>query len=191
MRTYIKTAKTGQKIEVIDNRICLDEKTEAWFISTIHKEQLEQANKLLPGAYYRAGPRVLLTKEQGEKAKTAIEAYKAQEENKLKENVPGLDELRAAIEDAERYQAEFELMMEDEQNDGVNPPKPVKTNIGELTKKYPRAALYIKADSYSCAAHYAKSDAGNKAMELIKEGGSLEEAKEILDNWLPKEAIWD
>ncbi|TYB18845.1 hypothetical protein FXB85_11145 [Aggregatibacter actinomycetemcomitans] len=81
--------------------------------------------------------------------------------------------------------------MEDEYNDGVNMPRRPTSNIDELCAKYPRAAMYLKADSYSNAENYDKASAGDKAKKLLNEGGSIEDAQKILDNWLPESAYWD
>jgi len=82
---------------------------------------------------------------------------------KLRANVPGLDELRAAYEDAERERVEYQRMMEDEYNDGARDP-------AEVAAKYPVAAAYLKAEDWSMASHYAKAAAGRKAMESIANG---------------------
>lgn len=115
----------------------------------------------------------------------------AERKAKLELQFPGLTELRAAIEDEDRYQREFQKMMEDGDNDGVTPPAPMIANVGELQKKYPRAAAYLRAESYSYAAHDAKSEAGRKAMALLENSGSIEEAEQILKNWLPEVAYWN
>lgn len=107
------------------------------------------------------------------------------------EAVPGLRQLQKAQMDEEIYQEQFNAMMEDEQNDGVNPPSAPKISFDELAKKYPRAAVYVRAEGYKCASHYAKSAAGEKAMKLLKQGGEIKEAEFILENWLPESAKWD
>jgi len=94
---------------------------------------------------------------------------RAEAEAKLKANVPGLDELRAAYEQAEQEYEAFARMMDDEQNDGARPPKPA-ANPAELAAKYPVAAAYLKAEAWSMASHYAKAAAGRKAMERIANG---------------------
>jgi hypothetical protein len=136
--------------------------------------------------------KVIITTDEANKLNALLEAIRdakdADHEAKLAANVPGLDILRAALEDEGRYHRQFNRMMENEQNDGVNPPSPVKVRYNDVAEQYPRAAMYLKAESYSNASHYAKSGAGSKAMELIENGGDLSEAQHILDNWLPKEA---
>lgn len=81
------------------------------------------------------------------------------------------------------YHRKFNQMMDDEQNDGVSPPKHPKTNSGDIAKKYPRAAMYIKAEEMSFGRHPDKVGAGERAMEIIESGGNLEDAQKALDEW--------
>lgn len=115
----------------------------------------------------------------------------AAEKARLAEHVPGLDALRSAYNVEEGYDRAFTAMMEDEDNDGVRPPRKPATDAAALAAQYPRAALYLKADAYSCAAHDCKASAGRKAMDLLASGGTIEQAEHILANWLPASAQWD
>jgi len=119
-----------------------------------------------------------------------IKAREARE-NSLELAVPGLASLRAARADEARYREEFERMMEDEGNDGVNPPTKPAVSSSDLAAQYPRAALYLKAESYSCASNDRKASAGSKAAAILANGGSEDEARAVLDNWLPDSAMWD
>lgn len=111
---------------------------------------------------------------------------------KLETNVPGLDELRkaqdAAYNEDRQYSHQMDRMMDDEQNDGVNPPAPINQSLREiannLAKQYPRAAVYLRAEGYTGASNFKKYGAGKDAMEIIATGGSIEDAKAILDNWM-------
>lgn len=117
----------------------------------------------------------------------------------MNKNIPGLEDLRQfanALAAAEaRYQAAFERMMEDEFNDGARAPQPVSEELREdyewMVKTYPRAALYLRAESYTLSSNHHKYSAGKKAMQLIADGAPLEQAKAVLDNWLPETALWD
>jgi hypothetical protein len=90
--------------------------------------------------------------------------------------------------DADRYDREFNKMMSDEYNDGASPPaeksNKLKADYEALLDKYPRAALYLKAQSQNENAHWAdntgKGAAGKKAMQMILDGASLEDAKTAL-----------
>lgn len=113
-------------------------------------------------------------------------------------NVPGLEDLKKAkknyYNEMERHRYEFDKMMYDGNNDGVNPPKSIDRSLEskykELARKYPRAYVYLKADGYTLSNNVDKYSAGEKAMELIKSGGSISDAEDILKNWLPKEKVW-
>lgn len=130
---------------------------------------------------------------------TWLEDWKAYEEAKAAEfdlNVPGLKELEAAKDAAsneeDRYQYEFDRAMDDE---GGLSPKALNTSLrtkaNKLAKQYPRAALYLRAKAFTRSDNHHKYGAGQKAMELIATGGSLEEATEVLNNWVPKKSIWN
>jgi len=112
-------------------------------------------------------------------------------EDALELAVPGLAKLRATRADEARYREEFERMMKDEGNDGVNPPTKPAVSSSDLAAQFPRAALYLKAESYSCASNHHKASAGSKAVAILAEGGSEDEARAVLDNWLPESAYWD
>lgn len=113
-----------------------------------------------------------------------LHAAREEKEERVRKACPGIDELRAAIADTERYHEQFERMMEDENNDGARPPKPIRGDVDSLRTKYPAAAAYLKAESWSYADHYAKSAAGRKAMERIEAG--VDHAQVIVD----MEAEW-
>lgn len=115
--------------------------------------------------------------------KISAEQYRA-EQAALEAAVPGITLLEAAHYSEAAYLDAFNRMMEDEHNDGVRPPKAPAHNTDELSKQYPRAALYIKADAYSAASHDQKSAAGNKAKRILSSGGSEAEARDVLNNWL-------
>lgn len=88
--------------------------------------------------------------------------------------IEGLEEIRNAIYAVEKYHRDFNRMMEDEYNDGVNPPRRPSTSVADIKAKYPRAAAYLKAESFTYASHYAKSGAGARALERIINGEDYE-----------------
>lgn len=90
--------------------------------------------------------------------------------------IEGLQEIYDASEAWSRYYDAFSCMMDDQDNDGVRPPVKPTANIAALSAKYPRAAAYIKAQNYGCAANYAKSSAGRKALEKIINGEDYAQA---------------
>lgn len=109
-------------------------------------------------------------------------------------SIEGLQELRTALKDHDRYQEQFVDMMEDELNDGVNPPRHPTANIPELRERYPRAAAYLRAEEWSGAHHYAKATAGKRAMEAILAGEDHGQAIATMETaWSDhvNEHIWD
>lgn len=108
--------------------------------------------------------------------------------------IAGLPEIRAAIEAEERYRAEFDVMMDDENNDGARPPKRPATDVAQLMAEYPRAAAYLKAESWSMAAHDVKASAGSRALEKIISGDDYASAIAEMDAaWAQycTDHIWD
>jgi hypothetical protein len=79
-------------------------------------------------------------------------------------------------------------MMLDGDNDGCCPPRPRRGDVSELAKRYPAAALYIRADSYEDAHHWAKAAAGREAKALVIVG-DLVGATAKLENWLEDHGI--
>lgn len=59
-----------------------------------------------------------------------------------------------------------------------------------LEQQYPEAYAYLKARDYSRASHQLQANAGQKAMTLLNNGGTAQDAMSILDNWLPEDALW-
>ena len=103
-------------------------------------------------------------------AKRDAERAAAAERKAKIDAIEGLNEIQTAIVDWERYDNEFQKMMDDEHNDGARPPKRPTSNVGELLEKYPRAAAYLTAKEFSHADHYVKVCAGETALEKIING---------------------
>ena len=82
--------------------------------------------------------------------------------------IDGLEEIRAALADVEAWHSEFESSFSDVGGLGVRQ-KP-QYDFDALYAKYPRAAAYLKAESFEYASHYAKSAAGKKAKDRIING---------------------
>jgi hypothetical protein len=132
-----------------------------------------------------------------EVAKASIEAMQKQNKEakeKLNKNVPGLEELEKIKEEWDTYYYKFEKMMNDEFNDGVNPPKKPSKTIEEVTSLYPIASAYLKAESFILSNHHAKYSAGKKAKERIINGEDFKVVIEDMEKeWsdYAKEHIWD
>ena len=115
--------------------------------------------------------------EQLARWKAAAEVTKAR-----RAKVPGLKELEIAYRESnEAYHSRRRAI-----ESGVSVFRAAKDwdkIIDELCKKYPRAAVWHKADAYESASNYAKSAAGTKAKKIIEDGGSLKDAEAVLRNW--------
>lgn len=128
--------------------------------------------------------------------KAAYEKYEAEKAAEFARNVPGLKELEAAQDAADnedyRYHHEYERAFDSE---GGWSPRPIDESLrekaNELAHQYPRAAMYLRAQGYTYASNFHKTAAGRKAMELIASGGNLQEAQNILRNWVPEESKWN
>ena len=96
--------------------------------------------------------------------------------------IPGLAEIQAAKQDLDRWNEEWEKSFDDVGGLGVRP-KP-EYDFAAMNAKYPRAAAYLKAESYSHAAHDVKASAGQEALEKIINGEDYEEALKVMeDEW--------
>jgi hypothetical protein len=116
------------------------------------------------------------------------------EEKAAIDGIEGLKELRAALNERERYSEQFAKMMDDEHNDGVRPPRPAAGNTDDLRARYPRAAAYILAEAWGGAAHDVKASAGNKAVKRILAGDDYAEAiAEMKATWAAHcdQHVWD
>jgi len=116
--------------------------------------------------------------------------YDAWKREEFDRNVPGYRELEqasdAAAEVEYRYRSEVNRRMDDEQLSSFSPAKPDNApaeKAAVLRTQYPRATVYLRAKRYTNSDNLNKYSAGKKAMEIIATGGSIEDAKYILDNW--------
>jgi hypothetical protein len=105
-----------------------------------------------------------------ESVQAAMRAVESQAAESLLLNVPGLAALRAARDDEDRYSEQFERMMENENNDGARPPKPVREPVAVVAARFPIAAAYLKAEDWECSTNYGKANAGTKAKARIAAG---------------------
>jgi hypothetical protein len=144
---------------------------------------IERAQVETMGLNYVVAQAAMVTDAEGELIVGRIEQMRIDLRAELELNLPGLALLEAAADDEMRYAEQFDRMMDDEDNDGARPPKSVKVAYSDLAKQYPRAALYLKAESYELAANYAKANAGDRAAKLLASGGEMEDAREILRTW--------
>lgn len=146
-----------------------------------------------------AGGVEILTEEEHSARQTALRDEAAR---LLESQIPGLSAMRSlksqAVSEADRYSGEFERMMSDENNDGLNPPKPedrtIAERMAEMKINNPRAAVYLKAEAQaqgttSYSAISGKMKGGSDAMSILRSGGTIEDAGKALafryetDNW--------
>lgn len=141
---------------------------------------------------------VLLTVEEGTPVLESVEAARTASASRAKDSldraIPGLDLLRSAIREHDVYASRFDAMMEDEYNDGARPPARPTSDLAALSREYPRAAAYLRAEQASWAADYRKSGAGERAKKILEAGGEIAEADAVLAGWLSpaeiEEAGW-
>lgn len=100
-------------------------------------------------------------------AQAAI-AQKNAEKAAYAKNVPGLNELRTAIAHDEGQRNLFSRSVYS--GSGRISGNPTSATASSLAKKYPRAAAYIKAESYFHATNDVKSSLGKEAMNAIASG---------------------
>lgn len=148
---------------------------------------MSNATHFFAGTALRHGARTWIEALWNEQ-QTALHARVAAEDA-AEAAIPGLPELRAALDDEARYQRQFARMMEDEGNDGCCPPRRPKADSGAIAATYPAAAVYVRAESYQSAAHWAKSKAGREAREIILAGGDVAAARAKLENWLTDNGV--
>lgn len=107
------------------------------------------------------------------------EARHAQEAAAYQAELDGIEGLRALQEAHrawEQYDDAFRAAMEDEHNDNPGTLHKPACDIAALNARYPRAAAYLRAESWSLSAHYVKSGAGSRAMKAILLGEPYETA---------------
>lgn len=103
-----------------------------------------------------------------------LEAQEAAERAALEERerkiaaIPGLKEIQAAREDVAAWNKEFRESFEDVGGLGVR--KKPEYDFDALFAKYPVAAAYLKALSYSMSTNDAKASAGKAAIDAILSG---------------------
>lgn len=116
----------------------------------------------------------------------------AEERRRKIDAIEGLQEICDARADLSRWHDEFNRSFRDVGGMGVRQ-KP-EYDFAAMYEKYPRAAAYLKAESYEYASHYVKSEAGKKAKERIINGdepGTVIEEMEAEWKAYCDEHIWD
>ena len=100
----------------------------------------------------------------------------------LSRNVPGLPELRAARNYDQSQQESFSRSVYG--GSGRLTGNPNSNTYASLAKRYPRAAAYLRAESWSTASNDVKASAGRNAMNAIASGKSYKAAiREMEERW--------
>lgn len=136
--------------------------------------------------------RFLLPRKVAEASVAQANAAKEASARKIEKNVPGLAELRGA---KERYEVQSDAFRSSIYRGDARPAaRPNGNDVASLTKKYPRADAYLKAEKYAMSSDYRKSDAGKRAMQAIASGSSYKKAiQEMEREWknTAKGRLWD
>jgi len=127
------------------------------------------------GQPFRAGVKPIVEQHVAELQSAA---EKAKQDFNIK--VPGLEEIRKADAEHERYHYLFNKTME--RDDGGRFPAKPTSNPDALRKQYPAAAAFLHAEGYSRGSHFAMSAAGTRAMERIKNGEPHEQVMKDMEN---------
>lgn len=178
---------------------------------TVNPEVIELISKFgLKLGHKNGKPGIRITEKVNQKQVDQIKALKdeiigelqereaahraAAEEREAKINaIEGLKELQKAISAEEDYHREFNRRMENEALSSFLPARPAVSSK-DIRAKYPRAAAYIKAENWKWASNYAKSGAGEKALERIINGEDHEQVMADMESeWSAhcQERMWD
>ena len=116
------------------------------------------------------GKDVYITTAERSNLVAMVQAKKADYEARFKERYPGIYMLVDAINAEADYHHNFDRMMDDEDNDGVNPPTHPKISVAKARKQYPIAAAYLDILRYADAdpssqVGYDRRCTGDEAIE--------------------------
>jgi len=135
-----------------------------------------------------AKPEIMAELKRREAEKLAIESAEAE---KIRNNIPGLEELKNIRNSWEIFYDKRSASIE---NSGFNyPTEPVVTSV-EVANKYPVAAAYLKAQSCADASNFNKYSAGKKAVKAIENGEDYIQVLETMENEWSKAAhasVWN
>ena len=182
---------TGNKVEIKGNEIVINDSISGAIKDLfVNKRNAPNKIKMLGGiGYLRASVNgkpadIWLDDKNIEVIEKHKNEKRKEEEEKLLNAIPGLRILESAYQNQEKYFNEFSAAMEDEYNDGISMPSKPTEDIDELVAKYPKASVYLEAKGYENSSNFRKASAGREAKELLENGGTIEDAKAILKNWI-------
>lgn len=125
------------------------------------------------------------------------EMDRKQQAEALEAAVPGVHEMlsawKAALDEMYREEEGLGRMMAQEGPMAMRSVRPYQDRYESLAAGNPRAALYVEAKRQSDSAHWADNSgrgaAGDRAMEILASGGSVEDATAALQVRKPYQ--WD
>ena len=112
-------------------------------------------------------------------------------EAEVVEKVEGLEEINRVSNEWANYRYEYDRRFEAEDYRPLAKPE---VTVEELKEKYPRAAAYLKAESWTNSSNLGKYSAGKKALERIIAGEDYEQVlAEMEEEWTAysTERMWD
>lgn len=119
----------------------------------------------------------------GEKVTALSQAASQNYKANLKNNVPGLDELKKVKSDYEK-----ELFLHDKSildgNGIIYKAKVTESDVEAVKAKYPTAVKYLTADAYASSSNYTKSNLGKEAKDKIRLGNDPDAViKDMKSKW--------
>lgn len=148
----------------------------------------QSATKISPAqvdALRAAKPEIIAHIQAREAARNATALAR---EALIRENVPGLDELREAIEHNFRQRDAFNRAME--RGDGRLPT--INTiDTDPIKQLFPRAAAYLKAEYAAAKSWDVESGAGRRAMERLIHGDDHTQVMADMDNEINAGIDWN
>lgn len=123
-------------------------------------------------------------------AKEAKDAGNARQ--KKIDGIEGLSDIRETINAWEEY--EYQRERDIASGRGWVTARAPSTSVEELRQRYPRAAAYLRAESFARASNYNKAGAGRRALERIIDGENYTQVLQDMEKeWSDavRSNIWD
>ncbi len=110
-------------------------------------------------------------------------AQKQAKTDSLERKIPGLAALRAII-NTESFESERAARDIDAGESILKARTVSGSDVDAAHAEYPVASVYLQAEAFEGGSNSAKSEAGRVAKQTLLDGGSVDRAKAILQNWL-------
>lgn len=135
-------------------------------IRIMNEQEARKGNNL--SLIRNAKPEIVVFLKEQQKAQWDALKNKAAERQKKIDSIEGLKEIRDAIDDIDKWFAEFEKSFDDVGGLGVRA-KP-QYDFDALYAKYPQAKAYLDAEELKLMSNYELSSIGDEAMEMVLNG---------------------